>query len=62
MLLVSHEPRTIAQFCSRALLLDGGRIIMSGPAEAVAERYLSLLTGDKPVAPPQSSTRRKGVR
>jgi len=62
MLLVSHEPRTIAQFCSRALLLDGGRIIMSGPAEAVAERYLSLLTGDQPVAPPQSSTRRKGVR
>lgn len=46
MLLVSHEPRTIAQFCDRALLLDQGRIVLSGPASVVAERYLSLLTGD----------------
>lgn len=46
MLLVSHEPRTIAQFCDRALLLDQGRIVLSGPASVVAERYLSLLTGE----------------
>ena len=26
LLLVSHEPRTIAAFCDRALLLEGGRI------------------------------------
>src|SRR2546423_1077785 len=26
MLLVSHDPRTIAAFCDRALLLEGGRI------------------------------------
>lgn len=44
MLLVSHEPRTIAAFCDRALLLDGGRIIMAGPAAAVADRYVALLT------------------
>jgi ABC-type polysaccharide/polyol phosphate transport system ATPase subunit len=45
MLLVSHEPRTIAAFCDRALLLDGGRIVMDGPAPEVAARYLALLTG-----------------
>lgn len=44
MLLVSHEPRTIAAFCKRALLLDQGRIVMEGPSAVVAERYVTLLT------------------
>jgi ABC-type polysaccharide/polyol phosphate transport system ATPase subunit len=52
MLLVSHEPRTIAAFCERALLLEGGRIVLSGPADAVAARYMTLLT-EEPSAPPQ---------
>jgi len=47
MLLVSHDPRTIATFCDRALLLDAGRIVMSGAAAAVADRYLALLTQDE---------------
>ncbi len=46
MLLVSHEPRTIAAFCERALLLEGGEIALAGPAEMVASRYLELLTED----------------
>ena len=46
MLLVSHEPRTIAAFCDRALLLEHGRIVLVGPAAAVADRYLELLTED----------------
>ena len=44
LLLVSHEPRTIAAFCDRALLLEGGRIVMDGGAGAVAEAYVRLLT------------------
>src|SRR5687767_6819936 len=44
MLLVSHEPRTVAAFCDRALLLEGGRIIMDGDAADVAEAYVSLVT------------------
>jgi ABC-2 type transport system ATP-binding protein len=51
LLLVSHDPRTIAAFCDRALLLEGGRIMMSGPAPAVADRYLTLLTQDEAAAP-----------
>lgn len=43
MLLVSHEPRTIAAFCDRALLLEGGRIVMDAPAADVADAYLALL-------------------
>jgi ABC-type polysaccharide/polyol phosphate transport system ATPase subunit len=46
MLLVSHEPKTIAAFCERALLLEGGEIALAGPAEMVANRYLELLTED----------------
>jgi ABC-type polysaccharide/polyol phosphate transport system ATPase subunit len=44
MLLVSHEPRTIAAYCDRALLLEQGRIVFDGPADAVADRYMALLT------------------
>jgi ABC-type polysaccharide/polyol phosphate transport system ATPase subunit len=43
MLLVSHEPRTIAAFCDRALLLEGGRIILEGRAAHVAEAYVDML-------------------
>jgi ABC-type polysaccharide/polyol phosphate transport system ATPase subunit len=46
MLLVSHEAKTIAAFCERALLLEGGEIALAGPAEMVANRYLELLTED----------------
>jgi ABC-type polysaccharide/polyol phosphate transport system ATPase subunit len=50
MLLVSHDPRTIAAFCERALLIDAGRIVMEGKAGDVAAKYLSLLTGDQAAA------------
>jgi ABC-type polysaccharide/polyol phosphate transport system ATPase subunit len=53
MLLVSHEPRTIAAFCERALLLEGGRIVLAGPAAMVADRYLALLTAEPPTAAQQ---------
>jgi len=43
-IVVSHDPRTIAGFCDRALLLDGGRIVMEDTGVAVADRYVSLLT------------------
>ena len=43
-IIVSHDPRIISTFCDRALLLDGGRIAMDGPASDVAEHYVSLLT------------------
>jgi ABC-type polysaccharide/polyol phosphate transport system ATPase subunit len=43
MLLVSHEPRTIAAFCDRALLLEAGRIVMDGRAADVADAYVRLL-------------------
>lgn len=46
MLLVSHEPKTIATYCDRALLLEQGRILTDGPAREVAAAYMALLTDE----------------
>jgi len=43
-LIVSHDPRTIATFCDRAILLEQGKIAMSGSPKEIAERYVSVLT------------------
>jgi ABC-type polysaccharide/polyol phosphate transport system ATPase subunit len=43
-IIVSHDPRIIATFCDRALLLDGGRVVIEGTAREVADRYVSMLT------------------
>ena len=43
-LMVSHDPRTIATFCDRALLLDGGRMIAEGTGAHIAARYVETLT------------------
>jgi ABC-type polysaccharide/polyol phosphate transport system ATPase subunit len=39
-ILVSHEPRAIAHFCDRALLLERGRISVSGSSQQVVAAYL----------------------
>ncbi len=44
-LLVSHEPHTIAESCDRVLLLEGGRFVAEGPAAEVVDAYLELLAG-----------------
>lgn len=38
--LVSHEPRVVETFCSRAVLLDAGSIVAEGSGAEVARRYL----------------------
>jgi len=43
-IIVSHDPRVISSFCDRALLLEGGRIMMDGKASEIADRYVSMLT------------------
>jgi ABC-2 type transport system ATP-binding protein len=43
-LIVSHDPRIIRTFCQRALLLDGGRLVLEGAGEEIADRYLGMLT------------------
>ena len=44
--LVSHIPHVIGQFCDRAVLIDRGRIVREDSGLAIAAAYLGLLTGD----------------
>ena len=39
---VSHDLGSVARFCDRAILLEHGRIVSSGPAREVIERYLEV--------------------
>jgi ABC-type polysaccharide/polyol phosphate transport system ATPase subunit len=43
-LLVSHDPATVAALCTRAVLLDGGRIVLEEEAGIVARAYVQLLS------------------
>jgi ABC-2 type transport system ATP-binding protein len=43
LILVSHNPQIVAQFCDRALLLESGGIVLEASGSRVGERYLSLL-------------------
>jgi ABC-type polysaccharide/polyol phosphate transport system ATPase subunit len=52
MLLVSHDPHIISTFCSRALLLENGHIVMDGPSTEVADRYMEMLTHREAATPP----------
>lgn len=40
--LVSHDPRVVEAFCTRAVLLDGGKIVAAGTGSEVAQQYLTL--------------------
>jgi ABC-2 type transport system ATP-binding protein len=42
--IVSHDPRVIVDFCDRAVLLDSGRIVQHGRSALVADDYVHLLT------------------
>jgi ABC-type polysaccharide/polyol phosphate transport system ATPase subunit len=42
MIIVSHDTTTIANFCGRALLLDGGKIVMNDSPERVTSAYVKV--------------------
>jgi ABC-type polysaccharide/polyol phosphate transport system ATPase subunit len=48
--LVSHNPLIVADFCTRALLIDNGRIAFDGDAAAVAANYCDRLTSGRGAA------------
>jgi len=43
---VSHDPNAVEHVCSRAILLDGGKMLMDGDPHDVMERYHRLLAAD----------------
>jgi lipopolysaccharide transport system ATP-binding protein len=63
-LLVTHSSEQIVSHCSRAILLDGGRMIDSGEPRAVVNRYLDLLFGTEPsgAAPSRSMAAEDSIK
>ncbi len=43
LILVTHNPKHVAEFCQRALLLEGGKVSVEGPGPVVAKAYRALL-------------------
>lgn len=44
---VSHDPRPVEGFCNRAILIDGGRIVMEERPEVVTQAYFSTLRAEQ---------------
>jgi lipopolysaccharide transport system ATP-binding protein len=67
---VSHNLRGVLQLCDRAILLDGGRVVASGPTPEVVSRYEEAATGtgaemswlDAETAPANEFVRLQSVR
>jgi len=47
LLYVSHDPGTVRQLCSRALLIQEGRVQAMGEARAVADEYAALQMSER---------------
>ena len=69
-LFVSHNMQAVAQLCDRAILLDGGTVVLDGPSEEVVAHYLQTTAGagssktwpDLDSAPGDDVVRLRGVR
>jgi ABC-type polysaccharide/polyol phosphate transport system ATPase subunit len=54
-LFVSHSLETVTSLCSRAVILENGRLIANGEPKQVAERYLTLLFSESQTEAPEES-------
>jgi lipopolysaccharide transport system ATP-binding protein len=43
LMIVSHDPSAIQALCDRAILLDGGRLILDGPPQEVMDYYNAMV-------------------
>lgn len=48
-LFVTHDVNTVKRFCSRAIWLNRGELIMQGNTDEVTDRYLDFLKSDLPI-------------
>ncbi|MBV8271290.1 MAG: ABC transporter ATP-binding protein [Cupriavidus sp.] len=45
-MIVSHSMKSINDMCERCLWIDGGKIVMDGPAQEVTKAYLDAVRGE----------------
>jgi len=46
-ILVSHDPRPVVEFCNRAILIDNGRVFLEGDPALVANTYKNKLQSEQ---------------
>jgi len=69
-LFISHNMISVTRLCSRAILLEGGKLIMQGPVPNVIDRYIGLrrdigpeiIWKDSSTAPGDNIVKLKSVR
>jgi ABC-type polysaccharide/polyol phosphate transport system ATPase subunit len=47
--LVSHGPALVKEFCDRAIWLDHGELMADGPAKDVTKQYLHMVSNMQPI-------------
>lgn len=52
---VTHSVEQVVRHCTRALLVDGGRLIDDGVPREIANRYLDMMVGAEPPSQPPNS-------
>lgn len=61
MVLASHSDRTIRSMCNKAIMMDAGRIVASGPVDEIFDRYYESVHG-APRAPAMAGEKLKERR
>jgi lipopolysaccharide transport system ATP-binding protein len=51
LLLVTHDSGTVVQFCTRAMILEGGRVYAAGEPQRITREYHKLLFGPETPEP-----------
>ncbi len=46
-LFVSHDIDAVRRFCSRAIWLDGGRVVLDGDVNSVSSKYMEFITSNE---------------
>ncbi len=46
-LFVSHDIDAVRRFCTRAIWLDGGRVVMDGDVNSVSSKYMEFITSNE---------------
>src|SRR3989338_5144525 len=54
---ISHDMNAVREYCDRAILIEKGGILKSGPADKVAQEYTKLFLSNVPVAAGDSKNR-----
>lgn len=54
-ILVSHDPNLVANYCDRALLLDAGRLVVDDEPNKTVDKYFDILFGHERVDSPSQA-------